>query len=155
LEYDEQIGIDWSFLAADGAMTKAPLGGPITGPNPTVEPKGAKRPVLTDAAGAPVGIDHYGANRNDHKLLKAKLDSIAIDRAGPTPEQPQGLCLDKAYDNSEVRELVAEYGFTGRIRAGGEEIADKALTPGWRARRWVVEACHWWLPQPRDLDPLV
>ena len=35
LEYDEQVGIDWSFLAADGAMTKAPLGGPKTGPNPT------------------------------------------------------------------------------------------------------------------------
>jgi len=35
LEYDEKIGIDWSFLAADGAMTKAPLGGGKTGPNPT------------------------------------------------------------------------------------------------------------------------
>ena len=35
LEYDEEVGIDWSFLAADGAMTKAPLGGPKTGPNPT------------------------------------------------------------------------------------------------------------------------
>jgi putative transposase len=35
LAYDEQVGIDWSFLAADGAMTKAPLGGPATGANPT------------------------------------------------------------------------------------------------------------------------
>jgi len=35
LEYDEQVGIDWDFLACDGAMTKAPLGGPKTGPNPT------------------------------------------------------------------------------------------------------------------------
>jgi hypothetical protein len=35
LEYDEVVGIDWSFLAADGALTKAPLGGPKTGPNPT------------------------------------------------------------------------------------------------------------------------
>src|SRR5215210_2667130 len=35
LEYDERVGIDWSFLAADGAMTKAPLGGSATGPNPT------------------------------------------------------------------------------------------------------------------------
>ena len=35
LEYDEQVGIDWAFLAADGAMTKAPLGGAKTGPNPT------------------------------------------------------------------------------------------------------------------------
>lgn len=35
LEYDEKVGVDWSFLSADGAMTKAPLGGPATGPNPT------------------------------------------------------------------------------------------------------------------------
>jgi putative transposase len=35
LEYDKVVGIDWSWLAADGAMTKAPLGGPKTGPNPT------------------------------------------------------------------------------------------------------------------------
>jgi transposase len=35
LDYDEQVGIDWSWLAADGAITKAPLGGSKTGPNPT------------------------------------------------------------------------------------------------------------------------
>jgi putative transposase len=35
LELDDTVGIDWSFLAVDGAMTKAPLGGPKTGPNPT------------------------------------------------------------------------------------------------------------------------
>ena len=35
LDYDEVVGIDWSRLAADGALTKAPLGGPDTGPNPT------------------------------------------------------------------------------------------------------------------------
>jgi len=34
LEYDEVVGIDWAWLAADGAMTKAPLGGAKTGPNP-------------------------------------------------------------------------------------------------------------------------
>lgn len=35
LDYDRQVGIDWAWLAADGAMTKAPLGGEKTGPNPT------------------------------------------------------------------------------------------------------------------------
>jgi putative transposase len=35
LDYDEAVGIDSSWLAADGAMTKAPLGSPDTGPNPT------------------------------------------------------------------------------------------------------------------------
>ena len=35
LDYDERVGIDWSWLAADGAVSKAPLGGAKTGPNPT------------------------------------------------------------------------------------------------------------------------
>ena len=35
LEYDDKVGIDWDWLAADGALTKAPLGGEKTGPNPT------------------------------------------------------------------------------------------------------------------------
>ena len=35
VEYDTVVGIDWAFLAADGAMGKAPLGGANTGPNPT------------------------------------------------------------------------------------------------------------------------
>ena len=36
LRYDETKGIDWSWLAMDGAMTKAPLAGSKkTGPNPT------------------------------------------------------------------------------------------------------------------------
>ncbi len=34
-ELDETVGIDWSFLAVDGAMTKAPLGGAKTAANPT------------------------------------------------------------------------------------------------------------------------
>lgn len=35
LDYEEAVGIDWEWLAADGAMGKAPLGGEKTGPNPT------------------------------------------------------------------------------------------------------------------------
>jgi len=35
LAYDERKGIEWEWLAMDGAMTKAPLGGGHTGPNPT------------------------------------------------------------------------------------------------------------------------
>ena len=35
LAYDERSGIEWEWLALDGAMTKTPLGGAHTGPNPT------------------------------------------------------------------------------------------------------------------------
>jgi transposase len=113
--------------------------------------KGAKRSVLTDAAGVPVGLAHDGANRNDHKLLKDTLDSIPVKRPNPTPGAPQGICLDRAYDNSEVRDLVADYKLTAHIRARGEEIAEKIRTPGWRARRWVVEASHSWLNRNRGI----
>ena len=50
-----------------------------------------------------------------------------------------------------MRELVAERGFTPHIRSRREEITLKLHTPGWRARRWVVEACHSWLNRNRAL----
>ena len=35
LAYDKQHGIEWEWLAMDGAIGKAPVGGANTGPNPT------------------------------------------------------------------------------------------------------------------------
>lgn len=35
LAYDDAVGIEWEWLALDGALGKAPLGGEQTGPNPT------------------------------------------------------------------------------------------------------------------------
>lgn len=50
-----------------------------------------------------------------------------------------------------MHELTVERGLTPHIRTRGEEIALKLRTPGWRARRWVVEACHSWLNRNRAL----
>jgi len=83
--------------------------------------------------------------------LKPTLDSIPVKRPKPTKKKPQNLCLDRAYDNSEVRELLDEYDLTPHIRRRGEEIARKLHTPGWRARRWVVEATHSWLNRNRAI----
>ena len=44
-----------------------------------------------------------------------------------------------------MRDLLADYGLTPHIRARGEEIDERERNPDWRARRWVVEACHSWL----------
>jgi putative transposase len=113
--------------------------------------KGAKRSVLCEGAGVPVGLAHDGANRNDHKLLKRTLDSISIQRPKPTAQAPQGLCLDKAYDNAESRAIATDDALTPHIRTRGEELEAKAHTPGWRARRWVVAACHSWINRNRAL----
>ena len=113
--------------------------------------KGAKRSLLTEGKGIPLGIEHAGANLNDHKLARDTLASIPIERPKPTPEQPQGVCLDKAYDNTEVRELLAEFGFTAHIRCRGEEAKKLKQEAGFRARRWVVERTHSWLNRYRAL----
>jgi len=40
---------------------------------------------------------------------------------------------------------------TGHIRARAEDVAEKVKMPGWRPRRWVVEACHSWLNRNRGI----
>jgi putative transposase len=108
-------GIDWTWLALDGVMTKAPLGGEQTGPNPTDRGKGGvKRSVLIEAHGVPLAVVVNGANRHDMKLIEATLGALMVPRPATTPDKPQGLCLDKGYDYEEVRELVA--GFPGLYR---------------------------------------
>jgi hypothetical protein len=50
-----------------------------------------------------------------------------------------------------MHELASAHGFMPHIRTRGEEIKLKLRTPGWRARRWVVEASHSWLNRNRGL----
>jgi putative transposase len=119
--------------------------GEKTGPNPTDRGKrGTKRSLLTDGRGIPLGLAADGANRNDHKLMRETVEAIPVERPAPTPETPQGLCLDKGYDYPEVPGLAAEFGFTLHLRTRGEEIEAKRHA-GARARRWVVERTHSWL----------
>jgi putative transposase len=115
------------------------------GKNPTDRGKiGTKRSVLTDGQGVPIGLAVDGANRNDFKLTRETIESIAIERPDPTPEAPQGRCLDKGYDDDEGRELLTEFGFTAHIRARGEEAQALKQEAGFKARRWVVERTHSW-----------
>jgi hypothetical protein len=76
----------------------------------------------------PLGLACDGANRNDHKLLKATLEALPIARPEPTVRAPQGLCLDAAYDNRETRELLGTWRLTPHIRSGGEEISLSSST---------------------------
>jgi transposase len=152
VEYDALEGIDWQWLSPDGAMTEAPLGGESTGRNPTDRGRrGAKRSLLVEGRGVPIGVAIDGANRHDKKLVEATFDSIPVDRPEPTPERPQGLCLDRGYDDDDTRELVREFGFTAHVRARGEEARAIRREAGFRARRWVVERTHSWMNRFRRI----
>jgi putative transposase len=151
-QFEELRGIDWDWLSMDGVMTKAPLGGEKTGPNPTDRGKsGVKRSVLTEGHGVPIGLEVEGANRTDMKLVRSTLENIVIDRPKPTEEHPQGMCLDKGYDYAEVRDILREFGFTAHIRKRGEEAKAIMKQAGFKARRWVVERAHSWMNRFRRL----
>ena len=107
--------------------------------------------MLTEGNGTPIGIVVAGANRHDMKLVQATLESIVVARPAPSDERPQNICLDKGYDYPEIRELVAQWGYTAHIRGRGEERQEKAAIPGYRARRWVVERVHSWMNRFRRL----
>jgi putative transposase len=116
------------------------------GKHPTDRGKiGAKRSLLTEGGGVSIGLAVEGANRHDCKMVRETMESIPVKRPAPTPATPQGMCLDKGYDYDEVRDLLAEFGFTAHIRARGEEAKALQQDAGFRARRWVVERTHSWM----------
>lgn len=126
--------------------------GKKTGANPTDRGKqGAKRSLLTEGHGIPIGLAVEGANRHDMKLVRPTLESIVVARPQATEDQPQGMCLDKGYDYDEVRRLLDEFGFTAHIRGRGEEVREIAAEAGKRARRWVVERSHSWMNRFRRI----
>jgi putative transposase len=127
VEECEALGlVDWEWQAADGAMGKACLGGDQIGPNPTDRAKnGSKKSVLTERNGGPLSVVVAGANVHDTKLLDQTIEAIVVDRPKPTTEQPQHLCLDKAYDNPTGKAAVEKHNYTGHIRRIGEEKMDK------------------------------
>jgi transposase len=151
-QFDELQGIDWAWLSLDGALSKAPLGGKKTGPNPTDRAKGGvKRSLLTEGHGVPLGLVIEGANRHDMKLVRATLDSLVVERPEPTVAHPQGMCVDKGYDYQEVREILVGFGFTAHMRSRGEEAQAITAEANTKARRWVVERTHSWLNRFRRL----
>lgn len=109
---------------------------------------------MSEARGIPVGLVLDGANRHDLKWTESTLTSMppaaqAARQAHQAPGTAQGLCLDAGYDDQQVREVVAELGYTAHIRPRGEE--GQAKKAGQKARRWVVERTHSWLNRFRHL----
>jgi putative transposase len=107
--------------------------------------------VLVEATGVPVGIAVDGANRNDMKMVRETLASMPVERPQPTPDEPQGLCMDKGYDYDDVRQIVEEFAFTAHIRSRGEEMKALKRDARTKARRWVVERTHSWMNRFRGI----
>ncbi len=109
-QFDELKGIDWAWLSMDGAMTKAPLGGEDTDPNPTDQAKsGVKRSVLPEGQGVPVGLAVEGANRHDMKLVRPTLESLVVKRPEPAWSNRTAYAWTKPTIFQEVRDILADF----------------------------------------------
>lgn len=135
LEYDELKGIDWKWQAADGAITKAPLGGEKTGKNPTDRGKtGTKRSLLVNGQGLPLGVVVSGANRPDGKLLEGTLLAIPVTRPDPDIVE-QHLSLDKGYSGEPCETTAQAQGYTLHVpeKANAKKNASANLDGASRA----------------------
>lgn len=75
-----------------------------------------------------------------------------MERPQSTEENPQHLCLDKAYDNSTGYEACQTRGYIPHIRRIGEEKKEPATgQKKYPARRWVVERTFGWLSRYRGI----
>ena len=110
--------------------------GKKTGRNPTDRGKqGVKRSVLTEGPGVPLSVVVAGANRHEMKLTRVTVQDRVIKRPEPTAKQPQGVCLDKGYDDDAVRDRRREFGVTAHIRTRGEDANDLREDAPKKARR--------------------
>jgi putative transposase len=152
-EYDELVGLDWEWQSLDGVMTKAPLGGGATGPNPTDRAKrGTKRSQLWEGHGLPLAVTVDGANVHDTRLAAPTLDAIVIARPEPSEKAPQHLCLDAAYVGEKTQEVIDQHQYIAHIRPIDEDRAQaRSGDPTKKPRRWVVERLHSWLNRSRRL----
>lgn len=91
-----------------------------------------------------------GANRHDSKLLGPILDLLMPER--PAHQQcPQHLCADAGYKGRPCMDTIQARGYQSHVKQRREEAEQIKVTPGAKARRWVVERTHSWLNRGRKL----
>jgi IS5 family transposase len=135
--YDRMIGLELEDLAVDGCLTKAPSGGEGAGRSPVDRGKhGLKRSVVTEGTGIPLHVVSAGANRHDAPLLGPTL--AGLEKLDALPAHVT-VHLDRGYDGSPTRALLAALGFEGAIARKGVPAPIQA------GSRWVVERTHSWM----------
>jgi putative transposase len=112
---------------------------------------GIKKSMVVAGEGGPLGVVIAGANVLERRLLKETLEAIVVERPEPTAEDPQHLCLDKAYDNATGEGAAVAAKYTPHIRRIGEEEKPCDRSKGHKPRRWVVERTFAWLSKCRAI----
>jgi hypothetical protein len=82
---DRMLGLELTYLAVDGCITKTPCGGQTAGPSPVDRAKqGGNHSVAVEADGIPLGAVAAPANRRDELAARGLIGRIA--RRGNPPQ---------------------------------------------------------------------
>ena len=156
LEYDQVVGIDWDWLAADGAMGKAPLGGPKTGPNPTDRAKRGEAVGSRGGGGRPHRArprwcppPRPEAPRGDHPLDPGRAPRAERGRSSGTLSRPRLRRARHARARSRARLHAAHPHARRGDQAEGAHPRLAGPPLGRRGRPLLAQ------PQSRDPHPLV
>ena len=95
-----------------------------------------------DGRGVPLSVVVTGANRHDASQLKAVLENKIAEPI---------ICADAGYAGEAPCKGMLAAGYKPHVRPRGEEQREKLENPSFKARRWVVEACHSWFNRFRKL----
>jgi transposase len=107
--------------------------------------------VLVDGHGVPLSLVVTGAQRHDVTQLETVLDAVVVERPPDTGETLQRLYADKAYIGKRAHDTMLARQYLPRVVPKGVESQAKKTIPGYRSRRWVVEACNSWFNRFRKL----
>ena len=166
--YDKIVGTNWTWQSLDSTSIKSPLGGAMTGNNPTDRSKlGAKRHILTDKKGIPLSAVISSASTHYIKLVTNVVDSIVIKQRRPSSYEPksgrgklqQHLCLDKAYNSEPGEQELLKRGCVLHMphkRKKGEAVDEQKTKVASHhkkhsPKRWVVERTNPWHNRFRKL----
>jgi putative transposase len=76
---------------------------------------------------------------------------LLVARPKPSRRKRQHLCLDKAYDYTEIDQLVAAHGYVAHIKRRGQSDQAGIGEVVHPARRWKVERTISWISTMRKL----
>lgn len=101
-----------------------------------------------DEHGIPLSLVVTGANQHDVTQLGEVIEMIII----AIPEGIKAnLCADKGYAGKPAQKLIKDKGYVPHVKQRGEEVKAIKETPGYKARRWVVEVTHSWFNRFRKI----
>lgn len=126
------------WVAIDGSVSKAPLGGENVGPSPVDRRKiGTKKHICVDQNGIILGIAVSGANRHDNVFVKDTVQSIPISLLNDRIV----FAADTAYDAKNTRSFLKKRGFIPLI-SKNKRRSKQTFEKTKSRHRWIIERTH-------------